>query len=66
MISSDAKKIGKVIRVEYDEEANTVHLVMEITDPYFKSRVIHSRSYQDILTIKGKDVIVVASKKKSD
>lgn len=66
MTSSDGKPVGKVIRVEWDEEADSVRLVMEITDPYFKSRVIHSRTFQDILTINGKDVMVIASKSKSD
>ena len=66
MTSSDTKQIGKVIRVEWDESADTVRLVMEITDPDFKSRLIHSRTYQDIVTISGKDVMVVASKSNKD
>lgn len=65
-ISSETKQVGRVIRVEWDEEEDSVRLVMEITDPYFKSRVIHSRTFQDILSIKGKDVMVVASKSKKD
>lgn len=56
--------IGKVIRVEWDQETDDVRLVMEITDPIFKRKVIHSKDFQDILTIKGKDVIVIASKSK--
>ena len=38
MISSE-QKVGKVIRVEWDVETDTVRLVMEITDPVFKSEV---------------------------
>ena len=64
-ISSD-QKIGKVIRVEWDTKTDVVRLVMEITDPIFKSRVIHSKSFEDILTISGKDVMVVASRSKKD
>jgi hypothetical protein len=64
-ISSD-QKVGKVIRVEWDQETDTVRLVMEIIDPVFKSRVIHSKSFEDILSISGKDVMVIASKSKKD
>lgn len=62
MISS--KKVGKVIRVEWDSETDVVRLVMEITDPKFKSRVIHSKAYEDIMSISGKDVMIIASKSK--
>lgn len=62
----DNKQIGKVIRVEWDSETDTVRLVMEITDPIFKSRMIHSKAYDDILSISGKDVMAVASKSKKD
>ena len=65
MISSD-QKIGRVVRVEWEQETDTVRLIMEITDPVFKSRVIHSKSFEDILSISGKDVMVVASKSKKD
>lgn len=56
-------QVGKVIRVEWDTETNEVRVIMEILDPIFKSRVLHSRDLQDILTIKGKDVMAVASNK---
>jgi hypothetical protein len=58
--------VGRVIRVEYDEETEVVRLIMEITDPIFKKRVLHSRDLSDIISIKGKDVMVVASKSKID
>ena len=58
--------VGRVIRVEYDEETEVVRLVMEITDPVFKKRVLHSRDLRDVISIKGKDVMVVASKSKTD
>ena len=63
-MTSSNQKVGKVVRVEWDVEKDTVRLIMEITDPKFKSRVIHSKSFEDILSISGKDVIVVASKSK--
>jgi hypothetical protein len=58
--------VGRVIRVEYDEETEVVRLVMEITDPIFKKRVLHSRDLRDIISIKGKDVMVIASKSKDE
>ena len=58
--------VGRVIRVEYDEETEVVRLVMEITDPIFKKRVLHSRDLCDVISIKGKDVMVIASKSKDD
>lgn len=51
------KKVGKVIRIEYDEDEDRVILVMEITDPIFKNKVIHHKDFQDILSLSGKDVI---------
>ena len=54
-------KIGDVVRVEWNEEEDTVRIVMNITDPVFKRRIIHMKEYQDIMSIKGKDVMVVAS-----
>ena len=65
MISSD-QKIGKIIRVEWDQETDTVRLVMEITDSKFKSRVMHSKAYADVMSISGLDVMVIASKSKKE
>jgi len=39
---------------------------MEITDPVFKRRVLHSRDLRDVISLKGKDVMVVASKSKDE
>lgn len=61
----ESKSVGKVIRVEQDEDG-VVRLVMEITDPKFKRHVLSSRSFQDIISISGKDVMVVASKSNRD
>jgi hypothetical protein len=65
-MTSYEQKVGKVIRVEWDQDTDTVRLIMEITDPRFKSRVIHSKSYEDIMSISGKDVMIIASKSKKD
>jgi len=62
MMSSKEELVGKVIRIEWDQETGEVRIVMEITDEKFKSRVLHNRDFQDILSIKGKDVMIVASK----
>ena len=56
------KQVGKVIRVEWDDDTGEVRIVMEITDPKFKKRILQSTDYQDILSIKGKDVMIIASK----
>lgn len=60
------KSVGKIIRVEWDQETDEVRLIMEILDPVFKSRVLHSKDLQDIISIKGKDVMVIASNNKGD
>lgn len=62
MTTSREKLVGKVIRVEFDQETGEVRIVMEITDEKFKLRVLHNKDFQDILNIKGKDVMIVASK----
>lgn len=58
------KNIGRVVRVEWESDTGEVRLVMEITDPVFRSRILHSKTFEDILSISGKDVMVVASKTK--
>ncbi|KKL05323.1 hypothetical protein LCGC14_2607180 [marine sediment metagenome] len=65
MISYD-RKVGQIIRIEWDKETGDVRVVMDITDPAFKSHILHNKDFQDILTIRGKDVIVVASKMERD
>lgn len=56
--------VGKIIRIEWDQETDEMQIVMEITDDAFKRRVLHGRDFQDVLNINGKDVICVASKSK--
>ena len=60
------KTVGKIIRIEWDKETNEVRVVLDITDPSFKARVIHNKDFEDILTIRGKDAIIVASKTQKD
>lgn len=60
--TSSERKVGEVVRVEWDQETGSVRVLLEIIDPVFKSRVLHSKDLQDILTIKGRDAIVIASK----
>lgn len=66
MTSNEQKTIGKIIRVEWDQETDEVRIVMEITDPVFKKRVLYSKDLQDVVTIKGKDVMIIASKSKNE
>lgn len=65
-LESSGIKVGKVIRVEWDQEDDTVRVIMEITDPVFKNRVLHTGAFQDILSLSGKDVMMVASKSKDE
>lgn len=66
MTTSSEQSIGKVIRVEWDQDTGEVRIVIDVTDPVFKSRVLHSRDLQDVITIKGKDVMVVATRDKNE
>jgi len=66
MTTQSEQKVGEVVRVEWDQETGSVRVVLEITDPVFKSRVLHSKDLQDILTIKGRDAIVVASRSENE
>ena len=66
MTTLSERKVGEVIRVEWDQETGSVRVLLEIIDPAFKSRVLHSKDLQDILTIKGRDAIVVASRSRNE
>ena len=67
MKSSDYdKKVGEVVRVEWNQETGSVYLVLDIIDPSFRMKVLHDNDYQDIIVISGKDVMMVASKKDSN
>jgi len=54
-------KVGTVIRIEWNKDTGEVHIVMDITDQSFKARVLHNKDFEDILTITGKDVMIIAS-----
>ena len=62
---TQSNSVGKVIRVEWNQEDNSVRLVLEVTDELFKSRILHSKDYEDLLVISGKDLMVVAKKKEA-
>lgn len=66
MKTSTQSKVGSVIRVEWDEDTDTVRVVMEITDPVFKRRVLHTKDFEDVLSLSGKDVMIVASRSKNE
>jgi len=66
MTTQSERKVGEVVRVEWDQETGSVRVLFEIIDPVFKSRVLHSKDLQDILTIKGKDAIVIASRSENE
>jgi len=54
-------KVGEVIRVEWNQETGEVRIVIDIIDPDFKLRVLHNKDFEDVLSIKGKDAMVIAS-----
>lgn len=56
-------KVGEIIRIEWDQETGNVRIIIDITDPSFKQRVLHNKEYADIITLKGKDAIIIAAKK---
>ncbi len=62
----NSHKVGDIVQIIWDEEKDTVQLVMEITDPIFKRRVLHTKDFQDLITFKGKDVMIVASRSKDE
>lgn len=57
-------KVGELIRVEWDQQTGDVRIVIEITDPVFKSKVLHNKDFEDLLSIKGRDAMIIASKSK--
>lgn len=59
----ESKVVGKVVRIEVDDDGS-VRMVMEITDAAFKEKILHSKDYQDIISLKGKDVMIIATKSK--
>ena len=59
-----SESVGKLIRVEWNEATGLMLVVLEITDQDFKKRVLHNKDFDDVLTIEGKDVMIVASKSK--
>ena len=63
---TQSSSIGKVIRVEWNQEDGSVRLVIEITDDSFKSRVLHSKEYEDLLVISGTEVGMIIVKRKGE
>lgn len=57
-----SSNVGKIVKIIWDEETDVVQIVMEITDPVFKDRVLHTKEFQDVISFEGKDVMMVASK----
>jgi hypothetical protein len=66
MTAESKKIVGKIIRIEWNTEDNSVRVLMDIIDPAFKARILHSKDLQDIITVEGRDIVVVASNKKKE
>jgi hypothetical protein len=65
-MNSEYNKVAEIIRVEWDQETEEVRIIMNVIDPWFKSKVLHNKEYADILTIKGRDVMIVATKENKE
>lgn len=61
-----SSKVGKIMKIIWDEADDSMQVVMEITDPVYKKRILHSKDLEDIINFNGKDVMIVASKSKKD
>lgn len=59
-------KVGQIVRIEWDSDTDEMNITMRITDDSFKRRVLNGKKYEDLLTISGEDVMVVASKEKDE
>lgn len=57
-------KVGEIVKIIWDEEEDSIQVVMEITDPIYKKKILHSKELQDIIAFEGKNVMIVASKSK--
>jgi len=64
MKSYDAKNVAKVIRVEIDNDGD-MYVVMRVTDPEFRKRMLYSKYFDGELVLNDDDVMVVASNKKT-
>jgi hypothetical protein len=51
------KEVGKIIRIELDDETDEMFIVMEITDKNFKRRVMDSGDLKDLIAIKGRKIV---------
>lgn len=60
------KKVAEVIRIEWNQETGEVRIVLDVTDSAFKQKVLHNKDFADLITIKGKDAIVIASRSKGE
>ena len=60
-----SSKVGRITKIIWDEKLDSVQIVMEITDPVFKDRVLHTKEFQDVISFEGRDVMMVASKRRS-
>ena len=53
--------IGKLLNITYDTERKTMRVLIEITDDDFKEKLLRDNSLQDKITIKGQDIMWIAS-----
>jgi hypothetical protein len=59
-------KVGEIVRVEWDQETGQVRVLFEIFDANLKRTILQDKDIKDIITIVGKDVMIIASKSKNE
>ena len=56
-----SKKVGEIIRIEWNKDEDSMRVIFEITDKTFRAKILHNSEFDDILMIDGKDAVIVAS-----
>lgn len=48
--------VGRLIRIEWDEKTKQMRVILEITDPDFKRKVLNSKKYLSTIVLKDLEV----------
>lgn len=56
--------VGRLLNITYDTEKKTLRVLIDITDETFKEQLLRDPELKDKITIKGEEVLWVASLKK--
>ena len=55
-------KVGNLIRIEWNQETDELRMVIEVTDPEFKKRVLNNKDLKDLITINGRDIMRIVKR----